>query len=82
LRLEEDRSEEGRYGQSRGMDDELEAFFVVCSWRYDGEGTSFKGVAIFTEPLAVMDGGIFRTGVLSEVGKWFISGIDSGELTS
>jgi len=39
-------------------------------------------VTFFAEPLAVMDGGISRAGVPSEVGKWFISDINSGELKS
>jgi len=39
-------------------------------------------VTFFTEPLAVMDGVISRAGVPSEVGEWFISGINSGELKS
>ena len=39
-------------------------------------------MTFFTEPLAVMDGVISRAGVPSEVGEWFISGINSGELKS
>ena len=39
-------------------------------------------MTFFAEPLAVMDGGISRAGVPSEVGKWFNSGELKSWLTS